>query len=157
MAHIGVLCPELSGHLHPMMSLARELLQRGHRITFYQRPITIQRVQAAGFTCRAYGAAQFPIQQMQRDLRTLAGLDGRAALAFTALIFARQASALMRDVPPMLRDDGVEFLLLDQTLGAGSTVAEIAKLPFVMVCNALALDREPDIPPFCLAWPFRPT
>ncbi|MGB8853341.1 MAG: glycosyltransferase [Pirellulales bacterium] len=31
--HIGLNCPELSGHLNPMTTLGRELVRRGHRVT----------------------------------------------------------------------------------------------------------------------------
>lgn len=155
MAHLGFLCPEMTGHLHPMMSLARELERRGHRATFYQRPITCAKVTAAGFACRAYGTQEFPIEVMKAELAALAALKGLAALAHTAQMFARQARAALADLPPMLAADGVEFLMVDQALGAGSTVAELAGLPSAVACNALVLDQEPDVPPFCLGWAYR--
>ena len=36
--HLGMLCPELSGHLNPMTTLGRELQRRGHRVTVVARP-----------------------------------------------------------------------------------------------------------------------
>ena len=33
MSHIGLICPELSGHLYQMTTLGRELKRRGHRVT----------------------------------------------------------------------------------------------------------------------------
>ncbi|HEX8912302.1 MAG TPA: glycosyltransferase [Humisphaera sp.] len=156
MAHLGFLCPELSGHLHPMMSLARAAQRRGHAVTFYQRPYSCPRVSAAGFACRAYGEREFPVPVFKAHLARLAGLSGRPALAYTARLFDLQARALMRDVPPMLRADRVDLLVVDQALGAGSTVAALAGLPFAVVCNALALDAEPGVPPFCVDWAYRP-
>ena len=43
------------------------------------------------------------------------------------------------------------MLLVDQMEAAGGTVAEHLGLPFTTVCNAQALNREPDVPP-----PFSP-
>jgi zeaxanthin glucosyltransferase len=37
MAHLGLICPELSGHLNPMTTLGRELKRRGHRVTLIGR------------------------------------------------------------------------------------------------------------------------
>ncbi|MGA7901700.1 MAG: nucleotide disphospho-sugar-binding domain-containing protein [Terrimicrobiaceae bacterium] len=38
MPHLGLICPELSGHLNPMTTLGRELQRRGHRVTLIARP-----------------------------------------------------------------------------------------------------------------------
>jgi UDP:flavonoid glycosyltransferase YjiC (YdhE family) len=32
MKNIGIICPEISGHLNPMTTLGRELHRRGHRV-----------------------------------------------------------------------------------------------------------------------------
>jgi UDP:flavonoid glycosyltransferase YjiC (YdhE family) len=36
--HLGLICPELSGHLNPMTTLDRELQRRGHHVTVIARP-----------------------------------------------------------------------------------------------------------------------
>jgi UDP:flavonoid glycosyltransferase YjiC (YdhE family) len=50
---------------------------------------------------------------------------------------------------------GVDALLVDQVTPAGETVAEILKLPFVSVCNALALNPDPALPPAVTPWCYR--
>jgi len=32
-AHIGILCPTLTGHLNPMIAIGRELQRRSHQVT----------------------------------------------------------------------------------------------------------------------------
>ena len=45
-------------------------------------------------------------------------------------------------------------MLVDQTEPAGGTLAEHLGIPFVTVCNALALNRENDVPPPFTDWSF---
>ena len=47
------------------------------------------------------------------------------------------------------------MLLVDQTEPAGGAIAERLGIPFITVCNALALNREPDVPPPFTAWSYR--
>ena len=49
----------------------------------------------------------------------------------------------------------VDALLVDQTEPAGATIAEYWDLPFVTICNALALNREPSVPPPFMDWDYR--
>jgi MGT family glycosyltransferase len=43
---------------------------------------------------------------------------------------------------------------VDQVYGAANTVAERFDIPFVTICNALALNIEPAVPPFMMPWPY---
>lgn len=38
MPYLGLIYPELSGHLNPMTTLGHELRRRGHRVTVVARP-----------------------------------------------------------------------------------------------------------------------
>jgi UDP:flavonoid glycosyltransferase YjiC (YdhE family) len=58
--HIGLNCPELSGHLNPATTLGRELLRRGHRVTLVARPDGRTKALAAGLGFAAIGAKEFP-------------------------------------------------------------------------------------------------
>jgi MGT family glycosyltransferase len=155
MTHFGVLCPELSGHLNPMLALCRELARRGHRITVYQRPVGAPKVAVAGFDCRVYGAGAFPVETSRAQYRRLAELSGLQAFRYTVEIFRKAMAVAMREVPRLVREDKIDWLLADQTCTEGPTVAEVLGLPYVTVCNALVLNREPTVPPFCFSWPYR--
>jgi UDP:flavonoid glycosyltransferase YjiC (YdhE family) len=124
MAHFGVICPELSGHLNPQTALARELMARGHRVSFYQRPYSQARLQSTGFVCRSYANDEFPVQRMAEQDRTLAQLGGRKALQYTIAIFKESTDVCLRQVPNLLTNDGVDALLVDQVSWAGATIAE---------------------------------
>jgi zeaxanthin glucosyltransferase len=48
----------------------------------------------------------------------------------------------------------IDALLVDQVVPAGSTVAEVLGVPFVTVCNALAINVDPNLPPALMPWRF---
>jgi zeaxanthin glucosyltransferase len=78
-------------------------------------------------------------------------------LHYTVEIIARRTAACLREVPAMMREDKIDLLLVDQVCREGSTIAEELRIPYVVLCNALMLHFEPDVPPFCTAWRYKPS
>jgi MGT family glycosyltransferase len=56
-----------------------------------------------------------------------------------------------------MQEDGVDVVLVDQVCREGGTIAQQIARPHVIVCNALMLNFEPDVPPFCTSWRYRPS
>ena len=48
MSHFGVLSYKGTGHLNPLIALSRQLMARGHRVTFFQKPDLEARVRQHG-------------------------------------------------------------------------------------------------------------
>jgi UDP:flavonoid glycosyltransferase YjiC (YdhE family) len=118
-AKIGIICPDLSGHLNPMMAMARELEGRGHRVLFYQRLIAQQKIEDAGFEFRPYAEKEFSVEETKRQLRVLAEMNGLAAMKYTVEVLRIRTVAGLRDVPGMARRDGVDAFIVDQTTPRG--------------------------------------
>ena len=59
-----------------------------------------------------------------------------------------------RDLPDAVRAAGVEALLVDQMEPAGGAVAEHLGIPFITVCNALLINRDPMAPPPFTPWAY---
>ncbi len=81
MAHLGLICPELTGHLNPMMALGRELKRRGHQVTLIGRPDAQKKTESAGLAFAAVGEKEFPAGSACSDhgaARTLIGIQGDA-------------------------------------------------------------------------------
>jgi len=154
--HIGLTCPELSGHLNPMTTLGRELVRRGHRVTVVARPDGEAKAIAAGLGFAAIGAAEFPRGAIAAQAAALGGMTAGKALRYTVDMMRLGAEVTLRDLPAVSREIGIEALLVDQVNPAAGTVAEIERLPYVQVCNALALNRDPACPPAVLPWRYRP-
>jgi UDP:flavonoid glycosyltransferase YjiC (YdhE family) len=154
--HIGLTCPELSGHLNPMTTLGRELVRRGHRVTVVARPDGEAKAVAAGLGFAALGAAEFPRGAIAAQAKTLGGLTAREALRYTIEMMRLAAEVTLRDLPAVIRSERLDALVIDQVNPAAGTTAEIERVPYVQVCNALALNRDNACPPAVLPWRYRP-
>jgi len=156
MAHIGILCPTLTGHLNPMIAIGRELQRRSHRVTVVGFMDGKAKIVAAGLDFLAIGTGQFPVGSTRESLKTLGELNGLAALTYSLKLVEQATKVLLEESPKALTAAGIDFLLVDQSLYSGSTIAQVMDLPFVTVCCALMLNPEPDVPPFFTPWRYRP-
>lgn len=156
MSHLGLICPELSGHLNPMTTLGRELQRRGHRVTVLGRPDARRKAAAAGLDFAEIGADEFPEGAMAAQSAELGRMSGLRAIQFTVEMLRRGAAAILRDAPVAIERERIDALLVDQVSPAGATAAEECSRPYVTVCNALAINPDPAIPPCVLPWPYRP-
>jgi zeaxanthin glucosyltransferase len=152
MAHLGLICPELSGHLNPMTTLGRELKRRGHRVTLIGRPDAQKKTESAGLEFAVIGEKEFPVGSLTQTTAQLGRLGGLNAIRFTAELLRRAAVTLLDQASGAIATAGVDALLADQVTPAGETVAEMLGLPFVSVCNALALGPDPALPPAVTPW-----
>jgi MGT family glycosyltransferase len=155
MAHLGLICPELSGHLNPMTTLGRKLQYRGHRITLVARPDGRAKAQQAGLGFVAIGESDFPEGATGEATAQLGRLSGLKAVRFTVELLRRGVATLLREAPDAIRTAKIDALLVDQVVPAGNTVAEVLGLPLVTVCNALAMNVEPALPPAVMPWRFK--
>jgi zeaxanthin glucosyltransferase len=158
MTHFGIICPGALGHLNPMCTIARELLDRGHRVTLFGVPDIQARVATVmGLDFAQIGATEFPlgaIDLMYKELGQKSNLDG---LKYTLAWMGREAQMLFAEGPAAIEARGIDLLLIDQTTVAGSSIAEFLGLPFVTICNALPINREPMVPPFFTTWTYQNT
>ncbi len=153
--HFGIISPPVPGHLHPFGALGRELIARGHRVTVFHMPDLDERVHREDLEFVGIGESDHPPGSLPESLRKLAGLSGFAAVRFTVEAVRKTTEMMCRDGPAAMRAAGIEFLLVDQMEPAGSCIAEHLHIPFVTICNALLLNREPLVPPPFLGWPYR--
>ena len=145
----------MRGHLNPFLALARELQGRGHRVTVFHMADVASSVRAEQVDFVPIGASDHPAGSLPQSLAELGRLSGFAALRFTVRAIAKTTEMICRDAPQAVHDACVDMLLVDQTEPAGGSVAEHLGIPFVTICNALALNREPDVPPPFSPWNYR--
>ena len=151
-AHLGLVVPEVSGHLNPATTLARALIARGHRVTLFARPDAEAKALAAGLGFQPVGQKAFPRGSIPALTERLGRLDGWRALAFTLTMFRESAAAFFDEAPERLRSAGLDLLLVDEVCPAAEAVAEVLGLPVVTLCHALALGSDPGLPPPIFAW-----
>ncbi len=156
MTHFGILCPAESGHLNTFLPLGQELQKRGHRVTLIAIGDAQQKTLAAGLEFKVIGEDLFPQGKLKECFAHLGTLSGLPALRYTIQLFKDGATVILRDAPGVIKEAGVEALLVDQSVREGGTVAELMDIPFVTVCSAVLLNRDPDIPPFNTLWQYNP-
>jgi MGT family glycosyltransferase len=155
MSHFGIVSPPVPGHLNPFFALGRALCARGHRITVFNIPDIEERVRAEGFDFGVIGVTEQPPGYLPETLRRLSQLKGMAALRFFVSAITRSSDLFCREAPAVIRTSGVDCLLVDQTEPAGAATADYLGLPFVNICNALAMNRDALVPPPFTAWEYR--
>jgi MGT family glycosyltransferase len=100
------------------------------------------------------GQSDHPAGSLPLSLEQLGKLQGLAALRFTIAAVKKTTEMVCRDAPDAISAAGVDVLLVDQTEPAGGTVADYLGLPFITICNALALNRESTVPPPFTGWTY---
>lgn len=157
MTHFGIICPTSSGHLYPMTTLGHELKQRGHRVTVIGVVDAQEKALAAKLEFHPIAEAEVPLGSTAQALAKLGELRGKAALRYTVTLLASRATRILQNAPQACQQIGIDALLVDQVTPEGGTVAEFLDIPFVTVCNALMLNRDPSVPPFNTLWQYHPS
>lgn len=145
--HFGIISPPVPGHINPFTALGRELKSRGHRVTIFHMADIAEKVRAEGIEFETIGQSDHPPGALADFRRRLGLLDGFAALRHTIEAARRSTIMFLRDGPGALERAGVDALLVDQTEPSGGTLAEHLGIPFYTICCALAINREPGVPP----------
>ena len=60
MTHFGIISPPVAGHIHPFAALGRELISRGHRVTYLQMLDLEEKIRAEGIDFEAIGMDRPP-------------------------------------------------------------------------------------------------
>jgi zeaxanthin glucosyltransferase len=151
--HIGLICPELSGHLNPLTTLGGELKRRGHRVTVLGRPDGEPKSVRAGLEFVGFGEKDFPKGHQERFTAEIGAMSEFRALRRYLSEMRLHFDVAVRDLPAAVREAGIDALLVDQVEPGPATVAEHLGIPFVTVCNALPIYPDPLAPPWNSTWP----
>ncbi len=157
MTRFGIFCPPAIGHLNPICVLALELQRRGHSVTLFGVPDALAKVENLELTTCEIGVLDYPRGSIDRKYKTLGTLTGRAGLKFTIDFFKHETEMLFREAPQAIRAANIEVLIVDQITTSIATVADYLDLPFVTVCNAMLVHREPAVPPYSTHWAYSAT
>ena len=157
MTHFGIICPAGTGHLNVMIPLGNELLRRGHQVTVLGFLDAQAKTLASGLEFQPLAEDEFPLGSNAEEFAQRGKISGLAALQHSLTAGQKRLTAILRDAPNTIKQAGIEALLVDQVSLEGGTIADFLNLPFVTVCGALLLNREPNIPPIVTTWQYSPT
>lgn len=160
MAHFGIICLSATGHLNTMFPLGRELQRRGHSVTIFSATDVQHRAQAAGFNfCDIYfstSLAEGKVTQKQLPPAKPDKLRGLANIRHTLQEFAQIAETRLQRSPEIIKEHGVDALLVDLSIFEGGTIADYLNLPYITVCCMLPFYQDPSIPPIPTTWQYNP-
>jgi zeaxanthin glucosyltransferase len=126
----GVMSFTGTGHLNSLILLSQHLKDRGHKVTFFEKPKIEDRVRQAGLDFYPIGTASLLSKE-----KNAAHQQSKSALsAFHASLQSEADQARPRDVSPgdnhrALRQTKVDALLVNEIALTGPTVAQIAACP----------------------------
>ncbi|HEX5283618.1 MAG TPA: glycosyltransferase [Bryocella sp.] len=137
MAHLGVLCYQGAGHLNPLIALSRELVSRGHNVTFFLPAEVESRI-------RQHGLGFFPIDVSGIDpKRRRAGSVTESTSGWHEDILAKirrfdqEIGAYIREYVAAITTARVDALLMGEITLAGPTVAEMLQIPYFVVSTSI--------------------
>jgi zeaxanthin glucosyltransferase len=133
--HFGVLSFTGTGHINPLIVLSQELSQRGHRVTFFERPKIGDRIRQAGLEFVPVCADRSGI--VKPELRGPGMWSEFTILRFNVKRVMRDVESYLREMPAALAQAGIDALIVDEIALTGPTLAEQLRLPYIVISTSV--------------------
>ena len=150
---IGFLSQPLTGHLNPMVALARKLASRGHEVAFIGIPDIEPVVRAADLDFVPFCENEFPPGSVAKKWGAVANLQGLDVVRYTALeLTPPLVRAALEHLPRKIAQTGVDALVIDSVYRL-EIVPMHLRLPYVQIWNVLHFDLSGSTPLNLYSWP----
>jgi zeaxanthin glucosyltransferase len=148
----------ITGHLNPMIALARKLQTRGHEILFVSFSDTKQVVQTAGLTFAAIGEEAYPPGSMDPFMERFAHSHGLEPVQYWIAEFVPTLlKVALEELPRIAMEQAVDAFALDTTFYYAELVALQLHKPYIHVWSPLPLDSSGTTPPYMFDLPYDPS
>jgi zeaxanthin glucosyltransferase len=155
---IAFVCMPITGHLNPMIALARKLQACRHEILFVSFSDTKQVVQAAGLTFAAIGEQAYPPGSMAPFMERFARSLGLEPVRYWIVeVVPRLLKAVLEDLPRVAEEQEVDAFVLDTTFNYTELVALHLHKPYIHVWSVLPFDGSGTTPPYMFDLPYDPS
>ena len=123
MPRFGVLSFGGTGHINPLICLARRLMARGHSVVFFHSPEIADIVRGQGLEFISIGNR--PPHSHAEQATPSQRPEGIAGVRYRLHRVASDLDMFLREAPAAIRDADVDALVLDEIALAGPTVAQM--------------------------------
>ena len=137
MAHFGVLSYKGTGHLNPLITLSRQLVVRGHTVTFFHDAELEARIRSHGLEFVSIAPPAGDSGEATRASRRRKPSSAIPLLRYRIRRTITDMERFLRDTPQALTRAGVDALIIDELALAGPTLAEMLRLPYVVISTSL--------------------
>lgn len=135
--HFGVLPFTGTGHLNPLILLSQQLRDRGHKVTFFEKPKIENRVRQAGLEFYPIGCRNSPFKSKGPTAENLGVWSEISALGFNLNRIAYDIETYLHETPSALRRTRVDALLINEIALTGPTVAQMLRLPYFIISTSV--------------------
>jgi zeaxanthin glucosyltransferase len=146
-----------SGHLYPTTALARRLKSRGHDVVMIATADVEPLVHGADLSFVPFGQKQYPPGRLAESFEQLSKLQGQEALEFSFQKIAEFMAMAFAELPGVLRQQGVDAVVLDEAMFDLGLVPMHLGMPYVHISNALPFDFSGNSPLCVYPWPHETT
>lgn len=152
--HFAFICPPFKSHIAVFETIGKELVGRGHRVSFL-----------VNRGAERYVSARFDVHPVEgTDQRRLDAIIARASrpsgpfgILRTVHDTALLTDAICAHAPAHLERLEVDAVLGDQMEPGAGLVARHLGLPLISIACAVPVERDEGIPLPFLPWPYDPT
>jgi len=122
-----------AGHLNSLILLSQHLKDRGHKITFFEKPKIEDRVRQAGLDFFPIGAGRPSFKEKKTPFINSNLRSRLSSLQFNLKRITHDLEIYLQETPPALRRARVDALLVNEIAMTGPTVAQIARVPYFII------------------------
>src|ERR1700733_10745911 len=124
MSHFGVLSYKGTGHLNSLAALSRQLVSRGHRITFFQEPGLETQVRQYGLEFSPIGKTHDPVGEPSGTNNQRRSMSGIADLRYRIKRITDEIEIYLREAPDALTRAGINALIVVEIALPRPTLAQ---------------------------------
>lgn len=135
--HFGVMSFTGTGHLNSFILLSQCLKDRGHKVTFFEKPKIESRVRQAGLDFFPIGMAKSPLKEKSARVNNPGLRSQLSMLRFNLNRITQDLEMYLQETTIALRQTNVDALLVNEIALAGPTVAQIDRLPYFIVSTSV--------------------
>jgi zeaxanthin glucosyltransferase len=140
--HFGVMSFTGTGHVNALILLSQQLRDRGHKITFFEKPKIEDRVRQAGLDFYPIGIAKTPFAKAPFKEKN-ASVDNPSlrsqlsTLRFNLKRITQDLELYLEETITAVRQTKVNALLVNEIALTGPTIAQIARLPYFIISTSV--------------------